>query len=81
MGYKINRKEFERTWGLAWVSVISQLGFVFADANLDDPESVATLRKRIEVAFKNVKKHWAPRPKTDFIFYKFLAEIPFKLNK
>ena len=56
LGYKINRKEFERTWGLAWVSVISQLGFVFADANLDDPGSVATLRKRIEVAFKKCKE-------------------------
>ena len=42
--------------GIAWVSVISQLGFVFADANLDDPESVATLRKRIEVAFKKCKE-------------------------
>ena len=55
LGANIDRKEFERTWGLAWVSVISQLGFVFADANLDDQGTRSAIQKRIEVAFQKCR--------------------------
>ena len=53
------------------MSVISQLGFVFADANLDDPGPLLRFENGLKSHLKNVKKHWAPRPKTDLFFINF----------
>jgi hypothetical protein len=38
LGGKIDRAEFQRTWDLGWLRIVSQLGFCFADADLDDPD-------------------------------------------
>jgi hypothetical protein len=44
IGAKIDRDEFQKTWDLGWLRIVSQLGFCFADADLDDPgERVAAV--------------------------------------
>jgi hypothetical protein len=38
LGGPIDLAEFEKTWELAWVRIVSTLGFCFADAELEKPD-------------------------------------------
>lgn len=56
LGEPIDREEFEKTWNLAWLRVMSQLAFCFADANLDDAEERKSVKQRINVAIERCRR-------------------------
>ena len=47
LGRQIDRAEFERTWGLAWLRVMAMLGFCLAD--VPDP-AAPQARQRAKAA-------------------------------
>ena len=56
LGHAIDRIEFQKTWELAWLRIISQLGFCFADVNLDNEDELAAVDRRIEAAVQNCRR-------------------------
>jgi hypothetical protein len=51
LGRPIDRKEFERTWGLGWLRVMSMIGFCLADApNPAAPEACHRAKAAIALA-------------------------------
>ncbi len=52
LGFPIDRAEFDRTWDLSWLRVMSELGFCFADADLDDDDERKLVSRRVDVAFE-----------------------------
>jgi len=56
LGHAIDRIEFQKTWDLAWLRIMSQLGFCFADINRDNVDELAAANRRIQVAVQNCRR-------------------------
>jgi hypothetical protein len=56
LGRKIDRDEFQRTWNLGWLRIVSQLGFCFADADLDDPGERAAAAGRAAAGIQRCRR-------------------------